>query len=156
MQTKVNDFLVNHSIPHRFVKATSVGVHWCGHCGKMVSISKASHYKCSDCNLIAHDGCHSKIPNLCGLPEGFLESMRAVATQKLASKHNDTLSIATTSIAPVLTAPYTFDAPRTPDRLGNQECKVALALKRVSVTNANAAAPSSFHPIACSLWIRWQ
>ena len=41
--------------------------------------------------------------------------MRAVATQKLASKHNDTLSIATTSIAPVLTAPYTFEAPRTPD-----------------------------------------
>ena len=47
--------------------------------------------------MIAHDGCHSKIPHLCGLPEGFLNSMRNFSSQKLVKSQDQLpLSLAAT------------------------------------------------------------
>lgn len=68
--------IVKHRIPHRFYKASTMTIHWCGHCGRMIPLGKESHVKCSECSQFAHDGCARLIPDLCGLPTGLIDQIR--------------------------------------------------------------------------------
>jgi hypothetical protein len=65
--------MVNHKIPHRFIRSSTMGVHWCAHCGKMVALGKETHMKCSECSVIAHEHCADRIPDFCGLPDGLID-----------------------------------------------------------------------------------
>ncbi|KAJ3346407.1 Serine/threonine kinase [Kappamyces sp. JEL0680] len=75
-----DDILINHKIPHRFVESSTMGVHWCAHCGKMVPLGKGSHCRCSECFLVAHEHCADRIPDFCGLPDGLLQHVRESKT----------------------------------------------------------------------------
>ena len=72
----------------------------------MVPLSKVGHVKCSECSLVAHEHCSGRIPDLCGLPDGFLDQMRSFSAEKINSgKSNDVAPADTTPVPPVSTAP---------------------------------------------------
>ncbi|KAI8896809.1 kinase-like domain-containing protein [Globomyces pollinis-pini] len=73
----VNDVELKHRIPHRFVKENSMGVHWCCHCGKMLSISKNTHFTCTECGVACHENCSILVPDFCGLPVKLMSELRS-------------------------------------------------------------------------------
>ncbi|KAF9121425.1 Serine/threonine kinase [Mortierella sp. 14UC] len=56
-----------HRIPHRFETFTNLSPTWCSHCGHMLTFGRR-HKKCSECPVVAHDGCSDLVPNHCGMP----------------------------------------------------------------------------------------
>ncbi|KAF9293741.1 Serine/threonine kinase [Mortierella antarctica] len=58
---------LNHRIPHRFETFTNLSPTWCSHCGHMLTFGRR-HKKCSECPVMAHDGCSDLVPNHCGMP----------------------------------------------------------------------------------------
>ncbi|KAG0371259.1 Serine/threonine kinase [Mortierella sp. AD032] len=68
-----------HRIPHRFETFTNLSPTWCSHCGHMLTFGRR-HKKCSECPVVAHDGCSDLVPNHCGMPaetaNKLMEEMR--------------------------------------------------------------------------------
>ncbi|ORZ19147.1 hypothetical protein BCR41DRAFT_351614 [Lobosporangium transversale] len=58
---------LNHRIPHRFETFTNLSPTWCSHCGHMLTFGRR-HKKCSECPVVAHEGCSDLVPNHCGMP----------------------------------------------------------------------------------------
>ncbi|KAF9354327.1 Serine/threonine kinase [Mortierella sp. NVP85] len=58
---------LNHRIPHRFENFTNLSPNWCYHCGHMLKFGRR-HKMCSECPVMAHEGCSDLIPNHCGMP----------------------------------------------------------------------------------------
>ncbi|KAF9194757.1 Serine/threonine kinase [Haplosporangium sp. Z 11] len=58
---------LNHRIPHRFEFFTNLSPTWCSHCGHMLTFGRR-HKKCTECPVVAHDGCSDLVPNHCGMP----------------------------------------------------------------------------------------
>ncbi|KAI7816133.1 hypothetical protein BC939DRAFT_470279 [Gamsiella multidivaricata] len=58
---------LNHRIPHRFETFTNLSPTWCSHCGHMLAFGRR-HKKCSECPVVAHEGCSDLVPNHCGMP----------------------------------------------------------------------------------------
>ncbi|KAF9427051.1 Serine/threonine kinase [Podila epigama] len=58
---------LNHRIPHRFETFTNLSPTWCAHCGHMLTFGRR-HKKCTECPVLAHDGCSDLVPNHCGMP----------------------------------------------------------------------------------------
>lgn len=56
-----------HRIPHRFETFTNLSPTWCSHCGHMLTFGRR-HKKCTECPVVAHDGCSDLVPNHCGMP----------------------------------------------------------------------------------------
>ncbi|KAF9924873.1 Serine/threonine kinase [Linnemannia zychae] len=56
-----------HRIPHRFETFTNLSPTWCSHCGHMLTFGRR-HKKCSECPVVAHEGCSDLVPNHCGMP----------------------------------------------------------------------------------------
>ncbi|KAF9545452.1 Serine/threonine kinase [Mortierella hygrophila] len=56
-----------HRIPHRFETFTNLSPTWCSHCGHMLTFGRR-HRKCTECPVVAHDGCSDLVPNHCGMP----------------------------------------------------------------------------------------
>ncbi|KAG0282178.1 Serine/threonine kinase [Linnemannia gamsii] len=68
-----------HRIPHRFETFTNLSPTWCSHCGHMLTFGRR-HKKCTECPVVAHDGCSDLVPNHCGMPADaankLMEEMR--------------------------------------------------------------------------------
>ncbi|KAF9170795.1 Serine/threonine kinase, partial [Mortierella sp. AD010] len=58
---------LNHRIPHRFENYTNLSPTWCCHCGHMLTFGRR-HKKCTECTVVAHEGCSDLVPNHCGMP----------------------------------------------------------------------------------------
>ncbi|KAF9198001.1 Serine/threonine kinase, partial [Haplosporangium sp. Z 27] len=58
---------LNHRIPHRFENFTNLSPTWCSHCGHMLTFGRR-HKKCTECPVVAHEGCSDLVPNHCGMP----------------------------------------------------------------------------------------
>ncbi|KAG0196573.1 Serine/threonine kinase [Mortierella sp. GBA30] len=58
---------LNHRIPHRFETFTNLSPTWCSHCGHMLTFGRR-HKKCTECPVVAHEGCSDLVPNHCGMP----------------------------------------------------------------------------------------
>ncbi|KAF9427733.1 Serine/threonine kinase, partial [Podila epigama] len=83
---------LNHRIPHRFETFTNLSPTWCSHCGHMLTFGRR-HKKCSECPVVAHDGCSDLVPNHCGMPaETANKLMEEIRRRNMSSRFNQTLS----------------------------------------------------------------
>ncbi|KAG0298858.1 Serine/threonine kinase [Dissophora globulifera] len=58
---------LNHRIPHRWENFTNLSPTWCSHCGHMLTFGRR-HKKCTECPVVAHEGCSDLVPYHCGMP----------------------------------------------------------------------------------------
>ncbi|KAI8357031.1 kinase-like domain-containing protein [Mortierella sp. GBAus27b] len=78
---------LNHRIPHRFEGFTNLSPNWCYHCGHMLTFGRR-HKMCSECPIMAHDGCSDYIPNHCGMSaETANKLMEEIRRRNQSPKH---------------------------------------------------------------------
>ncbi|KAG0095166.1 Serine/threonine kinase [Podila epicladia] len=81
---------LNHRIPHRFETFTNLSPTWCSHCGHMLTFGRR-HKKCTECPVVAHDGCSDLVPNHCGMPaETANKLMEEIRRRNQKTRFNQT------------------------------------------------------------------
>ncbi|WBW73701.1 protein kinase C (PKC)-like Pck1 [Schizosaccharomyces osmophilus] len=58
---------LKYQIPHRFEPLSSLGAHWCAHCGFFLPLRRKDCFRCEECNLTCHGQCAHLVPDYCGM-----------------------------------------------------------------------------------------
>ncbi|EPY51852.1 AGC/PKC protein kinase Pck1 [Schizosaccharomyces cryophilus OY26] len=68
---------LKYQIPHRFEPLSSLGAHWCAHCGFFLPLRRKDCFRCEECNLTCHGQCAHLVPDFCGMSNDLKNQLLA-------------------------------------------------------------------------------